>query len=219
MGFPAQGGPQMAGPQGSNVGTGKQVGPWTNPFTDANTIDPREFAGASAGGTSPGGLQSVLSMMAGGNPYARAAIAAGGVLSPTPADTGELPLSLSGARPQHPASTGAMPAGGPMPSRPYSPTPQNYPSWPTVGAQGSSPAATMANAPPGQPSDTPRPGATPYPPKRPKNLGATPTSAAGAPSGNPRFGLYQPQVPGSGQGGPLSRSPIYTTLNLFGGKS
>jgi hypothetical protein len=27
----------------------------------------------------------------------------------------------------------------------------------------------------------------------------------------------QYQVPGSG-GGPLSRSPIYTTLNLFGGR-
>ena len=80
----------------------------------------------------------------------------------------------------------------------------------------------MANAPPGQPSDTPRPGGSsgptgaPYPPRRPKNLGGTPTAPAGAPSGNPRFGTVQYQVPGSGQGGPLSRSPIYTALNLFG---
>lgn len=220
MGFPAQGGPQgpqVMPPQNSTIPPGKQVGPWTNPFTDGKTIDPSEFQGSSVGGTSPGGLQSMLSMIGAGNPYARAAIAAGGVMSPAPAETGELPLSLSGARPQHPASTGAMPPGGPMPSRPYSPTPQNYPSWPTVGAQGSSPGAVMAQAPPGNPSDTPRP------PRRPKNLGgAAPASAAAAPSqaaSNPRFSTVQYQVPGSGQGGPLSRSPIYTALNLFGGRS
>jgi len=246
MGFPAQGGPQMYGPQGSNVGTGKQVGPWTNPFTDANTIDPREFAGAGGGAT------SILSALAGGNPYARAMIAAGGVMTPSPADTGELPLSMSGARPMHPASTGAMPGpqpgadginpyaaaaaanppqGGPyvgsgapgplaaqagMPHRPYSPTPQNYPSWPTPGPGGSSPAATMANAPPGQPSDTPRP-ARPYSKTPATAYPARPGATSS--SGNPRFGTVQYQIPGSGQGGPLSRSPIYTTLNLFGGRS
>jgi len=83
----------------------------------------------------------------------------------------------------------------------------------------------MANAPPGQPSDTPRPGGIgsdavagrtasqrpPLPPRRPTN-----PTASSAPSGNPRFGTVQYQVPGSGQGGPLSRSPIYTALNLFG---
>jgi hypothetical protein len=247
MGFPALGGPQMYGPQGSNVGTGKQVGPWTNPFTDAKTIDPREFAGAGSG------APSILSALAGGNPYARAMIAAGGVMTPSPAETGALPLSMSGARPMHPASTGAMPGpqpgadginpyaaaaaanppqGGPyvgsgapgalaaqpgMPHRPYSPTPQNYPSWPTPPAPEGNVAPfgsmTADHTPQGTPSDTPRP--APYPPRRPKNLGPT----AAAPASNPRFGTVQYQIPGSGQGGPLSRSPIYTTLNLFGGRS
>jgi hypothetical protein len=78
------------------------------------------------------------------------------------------------------------------------------------------PPSRPAASPPGNPSATPRP-ATPYPPRRPKPLGAPPTTPNASPS-NPRFGLYQPQVPGSGQGGPLSRSPIYTTLNLFGAK-
>jgi len=220
MGFPAQGGPQVMGPQNSPIPPHKQVGAWTNPFTDGKTIDPAEFGGSG------GGLQSILSMFGGGNPYARAAIAAGGMLQPTPADTGELPLSRSGARPMHPSSTGAMPgpmpgadgvnpyaaaanARAPMPSRPYSPTPENYPSWPTVGAQGSSPG----DIPRGTPSDTPRP-SSPMPPKRPKNLGAAPPRAAASPSSsdNPLFGQVQYQV--SGNRGPLSNNPIYSTLNL-----
>jgi hypothetical protein len=178
MGFPAEGGPEIYPPQGSNVGTGKEVGPWTNPFADA---DPRSWFKADPNATfeagkpmganvTGGGGFNPLSLLGGGNPFARAAIAAGGVMQPTPADTGELPLSLSGARPEHPHSMGAMPAPGGRPSRPYSPTPENYPSWPTVGAQGSSPAATMANAPPGSPSATPRPARpyTPTPPARPR---------------------------------------------------
>jgi hypothetical protein len=104
----------------------------------------------------------------------------------------------------------------------------NYPSWATPGPAGSSgtahAAVTMANAPPGQPSATPRP-ARPYsatpasayaplPPPRPKDLGV---AGSVAPSRNKNFGTVQYQVPGGG--GPLSRNPIYTALNLFGARS
>jgi hypothetical protein len=87
----------------------------------------------------------------------------------------------------------------------------------TYAAPGQQPAELT---PSGTPSATPRPSATkrayPLPPSRPRNLGVSPAAAA-APT-NSKFGTVQYQVPGSGQGGPLSRSPIYTALNLFGAK-
>jgi hypothetical protein len=234
MGFPAQGGPQVMPPQNSTIPPNKSVGPFTGgTSTEGSYYDPRTWFKANPNATFQqgqpmgpdvaGGAASPLSFLARGNPAWRAALAAGAVMAPTPAETGELPLSLSGARPQHPASTGAMPQPNMpsnMPSRPYSPTPQNYPSWPTPGVTG--PAATMANAPPGNPSDTPRParpatgmgGRYGYSRMSPQS---TP-SAPAKPASNPRFGTFQYQIPGSG-GGPLSRSPIYTALNLFGGKS
>lgn len=220
MGFPAQGGPQVMGPQNSRIPNYKSVGPFTGgTSTEGSYWDPRNWFRANPSATfqqgqpmgpdvtGAGGFNP-LSVLGGGNPAWRAAIAAGGVMSPTPADTGELPLSMSGARPMHPASTGAMPGFQGPPSRPYTPTPQYAPAIPP---------SRPTDTPTGTPSATPRP--TPYPPKRPKNLGAAPSApTAAVPTSNPRFGLYQPQVPGSGQGGPLSRSPIYTTLNLFGAK-
>ena len=98
---------------------------------------------------------------------------------------------------------------------PRTPTPDNrtYPSWPTPGPGGSSgTAATVANAPPGNPSATPRSAR----PVTPTPATAYPTRSAAAPTSNPRFGTVQYQVPNS-SGGPLSRNPIYTSLNLFGG--
>jgi hypothetical protein len=220
MGFPAQGGPDIFPPQNSPIPNYKSVGPFTggtstenappgdsywNPrnwFRGGQAFTPGQPMGPEV--TGGGGGFNPLSALGGGNPYWRGLIAGGGVLSPTPAETGELPLSLSGARPMHPPSTGAMPpsdldGGHPdVVSYPHMPWPPGAPA-----------------TPPGNPSATPRP-ATPYPPRRPKNLGVTPAPAAAPSSSNKWFGLYQPQVPGSGQGGPLSRSPIYTTLNLFG---
>jgi hypothetical protein len=151
-----------------------------------------------------------------------------------PASTGAMPgpqpmqPGADGINPYAAAAAANPPQGGPYvgsgapapfrpPSRPYTPTPNPGPMDPSIIAR-QSPSAAMANAPPGNPSDTPRPGGTPYPPRRPKNLGAAPAAAPSS-SGNKNFGLYQPQVPGSGQGGPLSRSPIYSTLNLFGARS
>ena len=224
----APGLPSGAGPQGLMPGGGVMGRQAVTPgapsmgFPAQGGAAPPTFqAGQPMGPDVTGGGFNPLSLLGNMNPYARAAIAGAGVMQPTATAAND--QAPTNAWFQRPSGVGGMP--GPqvtnpgMPSRPYTPTPQNYPSWPTPGPGSASTAATAANAPPGNPSDTPRPAATPYPPRRPKSLGGTPTSPAGAPSGNPRFGLYQPQVPGSGQGGPLSRSPIYTTLNLFGGRS
>jgi hypothetical protein len=63
----------------------------------------------------------------------------------------------------------------------------------------------MAAAPPGQPSATPRPAKT------------SPTAATRVAPQSSRFGTVQYQTP-SGRG-PLSNNPIYTALNLFGGRA
>jgi hypothetical protein len=234
-----------AGPQGLMPGGGA-LG-----YQAATPGAPSMGFPAQAGGA---GASSILSALAGGNPYARAMIAAGGVMQPTPAAGPGAPTNswmqrpsgvggmpgpqvtnpttqpgADGINPYAAAAAANPPQGGPyvgsgapgmqtaapgMPSRPYTPTPNPGPMDPSIIAH--------MNAPQGTPSDTPRPGGSPLPPKRPKNLGMGQSPTASVPptsTGNPRFGLYQPQVPGSGQGGPLSRSPIYTTLNLFGGRS
>ena len=228
MGFPAQGGP------------------------------PTFQAGQPMGPDVTGGGGNPLAFLGGNfNPYARAAIAAAGVMQPTqtandqaptnawfqrPSGAGGMPgpqvtnpmtqPGADGINPYAAAAAANPPQGGPYvgsgaPGMP-GPAPAGV-GGPYVGGQGrtpidrnnplpwQSPNATVANAPPGNPSDTPRPSGGP---KRPMNLGMGQSPTASVPptsTGNPRFGLYQPQVPGSGQGGPLSRSPIYTTLNLFGG--
>ena len=193
MGFPAQGGPPTF-----------QAGQPMGPDVTGGGGNPLAFLGGNI------------------NPYARAAIAGAGVMAPTPTAAND--QAPTNAWFQRPSGVGGMPGPqvtntppGPAPAGVGGPyvggqgTPQTYPHmpWPDTGA-----------APQGTPSDTPRPGDPPLPPKRPKNLGMGQSPTASVPptsTGNPRFGLYQPQVPGSGQGGPLSRSPIYTTLNLFGG--
>ena len=190
MGFPAQAPPQ--GAQGQ--------------------IDPAQLAGA--------GAMNPLAALGNFNPYARAAIAGAGVMAPTPTAGPQQDQAPTNMWMQRPSGVGGMP--GPqvtnpgMPSRPYTPTPQNFPSWPSgAAASATNPATTMANAPPGNPSQTPRPN-PPMPPRRPR-MSAPSQAPAAAPASNPRFSTVQYQVPGSG--GPLSRSPIYTALNLFGARS
>jgi hypothetical protein len=241
MGFPAQGGPDIFGPRNSPIPPYKSVGPFTGGTSTENmpggapggapgggqsgggsSWDPRSWFRANPGATFQqgqpmgpdvtGGGFNPLSALAGANPYARGAIAAAGVMAPTPAGGPDAPTNLWM---QRPSGVGGMP-GPQVGPAPYDPLSSIH-----------SPGAVMANAPPGQPSDTPRPGGhpgpgSPMPPRRPKN-GATPAAASrpsssSSSSSNPRFGTVQYQVPGSG-GGPLSRSPIYTTLNLFGNRS
>ena len=159
------------------------------------------YASGSPGGpgAGPGGPGSAGDDAGSNNPYAAAATA-------NPAQGG--PYVGSGAPPMV-TQPGPAPAGvgGPyVGGQGATPIDRNNPlPW---RPSGSSPATTVANAPPGNPSATPRPARPVTPTPRPK------TTAA---SSNPRFGQVQYQVPGSGMG-PLSRSPIYSTLNLFGAK-
>lgn len=84
-----------------------------------------------------------------------------------------------------------------MASKPYGPNlpPGGMPPGraKTMGPTASASTPSGAGTPTGQPSATPRPA-----------------------SSNPGFGLFQSQVPGMGVG-PMSRNPIYTTRNFFGG--
>jgi hypothetical protein len=167
------------------------------------------------GGPANGGFNP-LSVLAGGNPAWRAAIGAAGVMSPTPADTGELPRQTLGRRPSGSNNLFATPSRGigsdanaPLMGAGGFPT--------TYGAPGQQPAEPT---PTGAPSQTPRPGGSsassaPLPPRRPKNLGVTPSGnvAPASSSNNPLFGTFQTQVPGQGRG-PLSSNPTFTTLNL-----
>jgi hypothetical protein len=239
--------PSGAGPQGLMPGGGVMGRQAATPGAPS-----MGFPAQGGGGVNP------LAALANMNPYARAAIAAAGVMQPTPAAapgaptnswmqrpsgvggmpgpqvtnpmTPPTPPGADGINPYAAAAAANPPQGGPYVgsgapgmrmTTPPGPAPAGV-GGPYVGGQGKA-AQHMpwpdTGTPTGSPSDTPRPGATPYPPKRPKDLGATAAAAPSSSGNNKRFGLYQPQVPGSGQGGPLSRSPIYTALNLFGGRS
>ena len=204
MGYPAMGQAQPAAPGqpffqfgGFHPGNILQSHP-----PGSATLGPVFNASGSPGGPGPGpgGPGSAGDDGGFNNPYMAAATA-------NPAQGG--PYVGSGAPPMV-TQPGPAPAGvgGPyVGGQGATPIDRNNPlPW---RPSGSSPAATVASAPPGNPSATPRPARPVTPTPRPK------TTAA---SSNPRFGLVQYQVPGSG-GGPLSRSPIYSTLNLFGGRS
>jgi hypothetical protein len=234
-GAPAPGGPQIFPPQNSPIPPHKSVGPFTGGTSTENAPgsawNPRSWFQADPNATfqqgqpmnGPGGGFNPLAMFGNMNPYARAAIAGAGVMQPTPTAGPSQDQAPTNLWMQRPSGVGGMP--GPQvtnpgqPHRPYSPTPQNYPSWSTPGAGGSS--GTAGPTPTGSPSDTPTPGgssassgSSPLPPRRPRNLGGQgqAPSAPAAIAANPRFGTVQYQVP-SGRG-PLSSNPIYTTLNL-----
>jgi hypothetical protein len=203
---PSIAGPQYFSPQGSNVGTGKEVGSWTNPFTDAFTngprIDPSELQGSG---------WALPSM--GGSPYWRALLTAAGVIQPTPTAANDTisPL-MAGARPSHPPSTGVMPgqwhAGG-TPTGPIIPAPDlaARPARPTSTGMMPAPIVTM----PARPTSTgamPQPD-IPLPPSRPAAKKRIDPKSVDL--GNSRFTTFQYQVPNS-----IRNSPIYTALNLGG---
>jgi len=168
------------------------------------TLGPIFNASGSPGGPAagPGGPGTAGNDGGFNNPYAAAAAA-------NPSQGGP----YVGSGPPGPQAT-AM-------TQPQHPSTMRYPSWPTPGA------GTAGPTPTGSPSDTPRPGGSsassgtsPLPPPRPKNFGVSTGGQGYAPSApspvNNRFTTVQYQTPGSVRG-PLSNSPIYTALNLFGG--
>jgi hypothetical protein len=217
IGYPAAtpGGPSMGYPAQAAGGASTE-GSWYDPrnWFKANpnaTFQAGEPMGPDVTGAT--GSNPLTGPLGGGNPYWRAALAAGGVMAPTPTANDAAPTN---AWFQRPSGVGGMP--GPQvtnpgqPARPYTPTPEHYPSWPTPGVAGGVPskAATHAAAPPGSPSDTPRPGRSSAPSA---NAGAS-GAAAAPPASNPRFVQLD-----QGQNiDPTARNrgPQMTALNLAG---
>ena len=162
MGYPAQGGPQIFPPRNSTIPPMKSVGPFTGGTSTDSGWDPRTWfkGGQPLDAAAAGGGFNPLSFFARGNPYARAAIAAAGVLEPTPAETGEFnPAEPNFVRPD-------APMGG-VHGLPTAARPQPYTPMPWRGP--------IADAPAGNPSATPRPGGT----------GARPATVAQAPAKPP----------------------------------
>jgi hypothetical protein len=102
------------------------MGPHIDPTTGQPEMltGPGGIAEKTAGGFNP------LSLLGGGNPYWRGAIAAGGVLTPTPAETGEFNPAMVTGRPDAPLPlhmphrpVTPTPGAAPMPARPVTPTP------------------------------------------------------------------------------------------------
>ena len=136
-------------PENSTIPTGKSAVPWSpSRWGPDATIDPSQFAGA-------GGVPSWLTALLGkGGLYGLGGYLMGKIIEPQSAG-GDLPLSLSGARPEHPHSTGAMP---PPFVQPAHPSTMRYPMWPT-------PPAPVTDAP--APVATQPPATAPLPPPRP----------------------------------------------------
>ena len=121
-------------PANSTIPSGKQVGAWTNPFTDAHinpaTGQPEMLTGPGGIAEKTAGGFNPLSLLGGGNPYWRGAIAGAGVMAPTPAETGEFNPAMITGRPDAPLPlhmphrpVTPTPGATPMPARPVTPTP------------------------------------------------------------------------------------------------
>jgi hypothetical protein len=144
-------GPRWGGgpPPGFNMNDGAAaptnaagMGPHIDPTTGQPEMltGPGGIAEKTAGGFNP------LSLLGGGNPYWRGAIAGAGVMAPTPAETGEFNPAMITGRPDAP-----LPLH--MPHRPVTPTPgatpASYPHmpWPDTGATPGVGSAAPAAAP------------------------------------------------------------------------
>lgn len=127
---------------GPRIGTAVDAEPyWRDPkWASSAHIDPT--TGKPEMLTGPGGLVektrgsiNPFGFIGGGNPYWRGAIAAGGVLTPSPAETGEFNPAMVAGRPEAPMGGvhGVPAAAAPSqpPARPYTPTPATaYPAAP-----------------------------------------------------------------------------------------
>ena len=121
-------GPFTGGTSTENMGpraSGLSGVDWRHPFaqTPVDPNQPRLLTGPGGGGFNP------LSLLGGGNPYWRGAIAAGGVLTPSELNTGEFHPAMITGRPDAP-----LPLH--MPHRPVTPTPTTaYPPIPLPPAR------------------------------------------------------------------------------------
>ena len=189
-----------------------------SPHIDPATGQPEMLTGPGGVVEKTRGALNPFGFLGGSNPYWRGAITAGGVLSPTPtASNDTISPEMAGARPEYP----------------HTPTPQNYPMWPTPPAPAASPNIPIGGGP-GNVMQAPT-GTPAAPPPRPRvhtagpavarqqpNLGAyggSPFTTVDRPNANPGIGggmlgggVNSPR----GQGG----APLGTALDLsrlFGG--
>ena len=164
--------PVNRGASGPGFGVG---GGWRNPFTsphvDPTTGQPEMLNGPGGLVAKSRGALNPFGFIGGGNPYWRGAIAAGGILSPTPAETGEMPRQTLGRRPSGPVA----PAPGGIGSD------ANFP---VSGAAG----FPNTYAPPGQQPAMPNPAAAPVP-------GAVGSPAPAMPPPRPRMTVPAARTP------------------------
>ena len=102
------GGGALTGPAGSPpIGTSLATPTNTagmGPHIDPVTGQPEMLTGPGGIVEKTRGAMNPFGFLGGGNPYWRAAIAAGGVMTPTPAETGEMPRQTLGRSPSGPAA-------------------------------------------------------------------------------------------------------------------
>lgn len=102
-------GPDIIPPDASTIPSGKQLGAWTNPFTNAHIINGQPEMMPQGGGFNP------MSFLSGGNPYMRAILAAAGIMEPTPTASND---TIS---PQQAGNAGLLQAAGAMQVPPLPP--------------------------------------------------------------------------------------------------
>jgi hypothetical protein len=152
MGYPAAGispqgtslnttGPEIFPPNQRPINPTRQVGPFTGGTSTENAWDPRNWFKADPNATfkagspmnKPGGpaaggsFPNITSLLGGGNPLWKGTIAAGGVLTPTPAETGEFtPAEPNFVRPDAPRG-GGLPAPAAAPAATINPNTDTSP--------------------------------------------------------------------------------------------
>ena len=239
--------PASGPPPGISLSNGgASAAPPTNAVGMSPHIDPA--TGQPEMLTGPGGLvektrgsMNPFGFIGRGNPYWRGAIAAGGILSPTPAETGELTPAQLAHGPSDPKDL-LPPAYRPEDDPRYTDN-RTFPGWPTppapvapagrpggIGSDANRPVmgaggfpTTYANpgAQPAMPNPTPLIGspAPAVPPVRPAHLrGAGPAAVRQQPNlgaYNPFITLpYRPNAPAEGGGRGGGGPPVATALDL-----
>ena len=188
------------------------------PHIDPTTGQPEMLTGPGGIAEKTRGQLNPFGFLGGGNPYWRGAIAAGGVLTPSPAETGEMPRQTLGRSPSGPNNL-------------FPPTPNG------IGSDANRPVLGAG----GFPTTYAAPG------QQPPELGGAPSSAVGSPApavppqrttpaaAGPAAVRQQPNLGAYGAGGPFTTldyrpnsgpnernrgSPVATALDLsrlFGG--
>lgn len=222
QGNPKLTGPASGPPPGISLSNGGASAAPTNAVGMSPHIDPT--TGQPEMLTGPGGLvektrgsMNPFGFIGRGNPYWRGVIAAGGVLTPTPAETGEFtPAEPNFVRPDAPRG-GGLPAAAAAPGGGIGSDANR----PVMGAGGFPTTYANPGAQPAMPNPTSLIGspAPAVPPVRPAHLrGAGPAAVRQQPNlgaYNPFITLpYRPNAPAEGGGRGGGGPPVATALDL-----